>query len=279
MAIAGTILAVLDPQHAPPRVQLTVAITAANQAEVDASDLSLRRRDVTGENVPVREADPIEWTPVDATHWTWTGHDYEARYFEPTAYVAWDNATGGQFAAITETGTLTLIPDPVQDWLIHPGSPTLSIPVDLADEGDTTRRSTRGEFLPFGRRRPIVVTAGARTDDAGTWVLNLSNHGEVRALQEITLDDAPLLLQIAPVADAEPYYEYLSIGDWSRSLKTGSRALPWYSATLPYVVVDRPAGPGQSARTYADVLAGHGTYGDVLATYDTYHDLLLGVSA
>lgn len=243
------ITATPDPAFGRIRVEVTGAtapvVLTASQA---------------GSTRSVRGGDPLPANGVAL--------DYEYLPGRPITYTASD--AGGAVSADP-------LPPPAEtaSWLIHPFLPFLSAPVRIVDEIESEWDGRGAEFDVLSRRSPVVVTAPMGT-----------RHGAVRFAAALgpERDALRLLLANGAVLYLRPACDLIEAG---RYLYVRSAAERWTRGRtriieVSYRAVERPPGGLQfdPTRTYADLLAAHGTYAEVRAAYGTYLDVLTeGVSA
>lgn len=254
---------VATPQEGnnPPRTLLELEYTGQTEAVIT-------REDPDGRVRPVRLAEPA--TLVGGI---WAGFDYEQWFGEPATYTA-----------ITDAGSLTAGPVTVHSaraWLRHPGVPALSCVVDFQGEGTPRRPVAQAVLEPLGRRDPIVLTDGRRKAKRGEFTLRTKTDEEAANLLALVDDAAVLLLDLPATAQYGMVpHQYVALGDLEENrLRPDYYKHPWRIWTVPYIVVDRPAGGLQAERTYGDVMAGHLTYTEVRTSYANYTDLLTGALA
>ena len=211
--------------------------------------------------------------PATLVAGVWSGYDYESPFGLAVTYTAVATSPPD---TVTSSAVTLAVNDP---WLRHPGVPSLSVKIlatrfrkdSLATRSRATSRAT---FTPLGRSMPIVVTSGARPSPVTEIAVRTDTAGERDAVWDLMEDESILLLDIPPALGWGVTHEYVSIGDVTeaRLADWGSELRRWFS--LPYIVVDRPAGGLQAQFTYADVLAAHATYSQVKTRYNTYANLL-----
>lgn len=254
-----TFTATPDPGNSPPRTLLQLTYTGQTSAVIT-------RADPDGTERPVRLGEPAT---LDGSG-TWIGYDYESWFGEPATYTAVTGA--GSLTTTAVTLNVAAI------WLRHPGVPSLSLAIDYQGEGEPVRPVNQAILEPLNRRTPIVVTDGRRRAKRGNLTIRTATADEADALLELLDDTSVLLLDIPPVRNLNVApHQYLALGD----LTEGRRRPDYYLDpnkiwTVPYVVVDRPAGGLQSERTYTGLLGDFASYTAVKNRYGTYTDLLTG---
>jgi hypothetical protein len=185
-----------------------------------------------------------------------------------------------------------------QPWLIHPGVPSLSLPVTGILLTDDQSDSGTALHAPLGRADPIPVSDGARKTPA--FQVSFRTGGEIYsfpggftfpgeltfpgaqdqndALKAILRDSAPLLLQIVyPFTDIA-MYRWISIDRVTTARVTmlfGDQQRVW---TLDCTEITRPAGGIAAQRTWADLVAECATWQDVIDKYATWTGVTTGIA-
>jgi hypothetical protein len=297
-----TVVPTVEADNVPPRVRLDVSGTSEIATTV-------MRLNPDGTRTPVRTPDgnalplPGVVTVVDFGDAT-ASSDVVTFNSDGTASAAIaDNGDGTAPEAVTGGGGLlydyeapfgALVsyttlesPDTVsaevvvpadQVWLIHPGVPALSMPVSLRPGTlqDAAFAARQGVFYVMGRANPVVVTDGARKGAASQLVVTTQSLDELSSLLALLSDAGALFFN--PPADMNVGFgpAYIAVGDVKLSRWTDVQIDANRDVTLPFTVVDRPAGGTQSERTWADVIAECATWGDVMAKFPTWLDVLAG---
>lgn len=255
-----TISPTVDASNVPPRVRLD--ITSA-----DATSTTITRINPDGTTTPVRTQDGL---PLPITGGTALLYDYEAApYGVPVSYSSLESpATASVQVTIPET----------RIWLIHPGVPALSVPVQLYGEAlmEEAYAVQRGVFHPLGRSTPVIVTDGTRRTAQSSLTILTETLGDLAGVRQLIADASPLLLNIPDGMGLGFDSQYIGIADVKVARLTAINADPSRVITMPFDVVDRPAGGSQAQRTYVDILANFATYDAVRAHYATYTALLAG---
>lgn len=292
----ATITATADASNLPPRMQLDV--TGASGTLV-----TITRTDPDGNIRPVRAAEPGPLTSGAATV-----YDYESP-FDPagTASLTYTMSSDGG-----STGSVTVAALKVQQsWLIHPGVPDLSQPINGITIGQVATESGATLHQPLGRKYPIPVSDGVRKARTFNLVLKTRQSGtndlplfpsaslypsgtlfpsgstftagngpwlsSTAALWDLFEDTAPLLLQLAYPYTAATWYRWVNIGTVTEDRISMNFGDPYRILTLACTEVDRPAGGVAAQRTYTTLLGEDATYTAVTADYTTYHGVLTGV--
>ncbi len=257
-----TLTATAEPAATPPRVVLDLNMADVVPVPTSATVTHL---DPDGRTRPVRLADPATLTSGQATLF-----DFESPFGQPVTYTACAGSTTVTSAAVTLS--------PEHAWLRHPNVPSLSVElrtVNAASFEERPRRSTRALHYVLGRDTPIAVTSGSRRSPETTLVVRTTTHTEKRRLLEALRAEDVLLLTVPAGFGWDIDHEYLSVGDVTESRLPGSWGeLPERLVSLPYVVVDRPAGGVQALFVWADVVAQHATWADVVQRFTDWGDLV-----
>lgn len=295
--MTALITATLDPTNLPPRVQLDV--TGSPGVTV-----TITRTDPDGGTRPVRTAESAQLVSG-----AFTCYDYESP-FDPggNARITYSAQPSGGSAAFTTTVAALQI---TQAWLIHPGVPDLSQPINGTSLSTVTSMSGATLHNVPGRSNPVPVSDGVRkgatfnlllktTATAGTSPIfpsssifpdtSLFPSGTVfpdgplgpwvsstAALYDLLADTAPLLLQLVYPYTTAVEYKWINVGQVTEDRRSNDFGDPRRIMTLECAEVDRPAGGIASQRTWADLLAECSTWRDVLNRYATWHGVLTGV--
>lgn len=251
---AGSVTVVPEPLNTPPRVRIELTGFLG-------STVTVVRIDQAGNVTPIRLANPAT---LDGG--TWLGYDYEAPFQQIVTYQA--------------TATLTVTSDPVvldvsQPWLIHPGIPDLSQPIQLTGVPQKSRATNQGVHNVLGRRTPIIITDGARRAPTFDLMLHTDNADQEDALNELLDDASVLLLQIAYPGVTKTSYQWVGIDNAQAQSLTDiwqdNDTLQW---TLSCTETDYPDGLLQAQRTLADVASEFATLGDLANNYATLRDII-----
>jgi hypothetical protein len=245
-----------QPLNDPPRVMLE--LTGAS-----GSSATITRRDPDGRVRPVRLGDPAALSGG-----AWTGYDYESWFGRPTV---WEATTAPGIVQATAAVTL----DVTEVWLRHPGVPALSVRLEIAGEPEATYALNRALLAPQGRTFPIVYTDGRRKAKTSTMQVYTWSLDESAALLGVLSDGQVVLLDVPSSLRWGIEHQYMAVADL-----TESRSAPEVAEfggrtwSLPYDVVDQPAGGQQAQWTWDDLVAAYATWDDVVAAYATWGDVL-----
>lgn len=256
--VGPSILAVPEATNSPPRIRLLVT-------GFSGLTVTVLRYDHNGSTV-VRTASPGELSGG-----VWSGYDDEMPYNELVSYAA--IPAGTTTAAAITTATLPV----TRPWLVHPGVPSLSQPVDvLLGVGPDLYASPAGLHAVLGRAADVVISDGTRKAAKASMTAYTQTYDAADALTALLADCTPLLFQYVLPGVERQLYRWVAIGDVSVDGAGQPFGDPWAEWPMSYSVVDRPVGALQAQRTYADVLAESTTYQVVFDTFSTYLDLLNG---
>jgi hypothetical protein len=266
VTVVATVENSTGPQD-PPRVRLNVTDTGTSPSLFAAT---VTRLDPDGRVVPVRTLDgnPLV-LGTSGSNRVGLVYDYEMPYGAPVTYSTMETP-GSSSAAVT-------VNEP-NIWLVHPGVPELSMPVELR-AGSLAEEEwgvQQGVFQPMGRRSPVIQTDGQRKSAQGTLELNTFTLDEAARFEALTDDAAPLLLNVPAGFGWGLPTSYIALGDLEEGRIVEYAPEPRRVHVLPYTVVDRPAGGSQSERTYTDVLAQFSSYTALRNAYSSYTALLAG---
>lgn len=256
-----------DPTNWPPRIALHVTGSTG-------TTVSVTRQNTDGTTYSVRSGSPATIVSGGARP-----YDYESPWRLGGTYTARDST--GATATATVAGLWEF--GAVNPWLIHPGIPSLSMPIEVVRLGDRTTSVSRGVFKVLGRADPVTVGDGTRGSEQFDLVvrtrwnddLGPSDLQDEDRMRRILADGSPLLMQFAYDGSRRWRWQWVSVDQ-----VTASDVVPWVDSegiewTLPCTVVRAPSGSLQAQWTNAGVLARYATNTDVLATFATCDDLLI----
>jgi hypothetical protein len=187
----------------------------------------------------------------------------------------------GASADIAETSSpLTL--DAVDAWLIHPGTPVLSIPIIENSNDTATRLVEIGEIENatnatihriLGSATPIPTTTGPRSDDTSTLTIETVTTDEAAAVRALLASDIPILIQIPPDWDLDFNCGFYQVGN-VRTSRSDPIINSYRTFTLPLTKVQSPVVDVENTGwSYAAVAAEFATYSALMVTFATYADL------
>lgn len=248
MAATFTLTATAQPTTTPPSVRLAITETGT---PVIAS-VMVQRLDPDGQTRPVRTPDG---GLLAISGGTASLVDNEPPYGSAVTYTV----AAGNNPTATATVTST------RAWLTHLGAPNKSVPLTVVSLKERQRTADRGVFDILGRANPVIVSGGARSGASGTLIVRTTTAAERAAMDAVLDDSQPLLLNVPAGKSWGINALYVSIGDSTeaRLLDYGPEQRRHW--TLPYTVVDRPAGNTRAPVTWADVAAKYPTWADIPA--------------
>lgn len=152
-------------------------------------------------------------------------------------------------------------------WLIHPGRPELSRPVEfrVGSFEEDSRPATVGVFEVLGRADAVIITDGQRKSGASKFTLSADTPTEAADLLAL-LDGAQALQVNAPPSlglDLGAYY--IQPLDVTVRRRTDIGTDPYRDIEVTYRRVSMPIGGALPQGTYADVLANFASYADLAA--------------
>jgi hypothetical protein len=266
VTVVATVESSTGPQD-PPRVRLNVTDTGTSPALFSAT---VTRLDPDGRVVPVRTSDgnPLVLS-TSGSNRTGLVYDYEMPYGAPVTYSTMETP-GSSSAAVTV--------DEPNIWLVHPGVPELSMPVELR-AGSLAEEEwgvQQGVFFPMGREFPVVQTDGSRKAAQSSLTVAISSRTDLDRIRALVSDAGTLLLNVPDSLNLGIDTAYIAVGAIRNVRPSDIGSVALRDIVMPFQVVDRPAGGSQSERTYVDVLAQFSTYAAVRNSYANYTALLAG---
>jgi hypothetical protein len=243
----------------PARVRLDVSASAGE------TSTTVTRLNPDGTTTAVRTTDG---NPLPLSAGTGLIYDYEMFYGQLVSYSSLE--TPGTVSASVEV-------DQSQVWLVHPGVPALSQPLDLLpgsllEEAYTTKQ---GVFYAMGRTNPLVVTDGARKGASSQLVILTSTLSQIDQLRALVSDAGVLLLNIPAQLNLGFQSCYVAAQDMKIARLTDVVIDTYRSITLPFVVVDRPVGGTMAQRILTDLMT-YPSLSAVQAAYSSLNAVLAG---
>lgn len=264
VSVVATVEASTGPTD-PPRIRLDVTDTGS--PTIFATTVT--RLNPDGRTVPVRTVDgePLALS-TSGSNRIGLVYDYEAPFGESVTYSTLESPG---------LSSATVVLPSSEPWLIHPGLPELSRPIELR-AGSLAEESyplSRGVFQPMGRETPVIVTDGSRRSMQSQIVVWAETAGEIADIRNLVRDGTVLLLNIPPDLGLAVDTAYVSIGDIviGRASDIGSDA--YRNITMPFIVTARPAGGTQAERTLIDLVE-YGSLAGIAAAYATLFDVAVG---
>lgn len=257
--MAITVTPTVDLVNVPARVALAVSASGGE------TSTTITRLDADGTTSTVRTADG---NPLPLSGGVGTLYDYEMAYGTLVSYSSLE--TPANVSTQVEV-------DQSAAWLIHPGVPALSQPLDLLPGSliDETYTVKQGVFYVMGRDTPIVQSDGARKSAQSQLVHLVSSSSERDAIRALISDAGVLLLNIPPSLGYDFDTCYVAISDVKFTRLTDVVVDDYRTVTMPFTVVTAPVGGTMAQRSYADLL-NYSTYSQLNAAYGSYVALLTG---
>jgi len=178
--------------------------------------------------------------------------------------------------------------NPAQAWLIHPATPSLSVPLSKSD-GHSSGIETIGEVVNssnttihkiLGARFPISTTTGPRTADQTTLGIRTTTAAERLAMRALLATDSPILIQVPPTWETDFGNGFYQIGDATETRLANIGNLPLRTHTLPATRVQSPiTDVANTGWSYASIASEYSTYITLENGYDSYADLLADTRA
>lgn len=256
--MAITLTATPDPSYSPPRVRLAFQDTAGTPV----TSVVIYRRDADGYSRKVRTSDD---GPLPVSGGLASLDDYEAPFGVTVTYTM----TGQTVTATTQLDSGT-------PWLVHIGVPSRSVPADfrIGTNDEESWAVDQGVFSILGRSKPIVITGGARLAASSSLIVSAETRAERDGLEQLLADASPLLLNVPPALGLNIDTEYIAAGSVTTRRISSIGSAPYWDVTIPYQVIDRPAGGTQAAITWATVAAQYPTWQDIAAAGLSWADLV-----
>ena len=240
-----TLTASVEPGNSPPRVRLDFHDTAG----APVTSVTINRQDSSGYSYAVRTSDG---GPLPVSGGVATIFDYEIPFGQTATYST--TISGGP------TATARL--DVGQAWLVHPGVPARSCPLEFGTGSFPTVKKAivQGSFTVLGRSTPVIFTGGARLAGASQFVLMTETITDANALDLLFSDGAPLFLNVPPSLGYDVDPMYIAVGDVTFDRPSPVATHKDRSITVPYQVVARPGGGTQAAITWDTVAGQYATW-------------------
>jgi hypothetical protein len=245
------LVATPQPENVPPRIELSLTWAGNGSALVE-------RLNPDGRWYPVRGAEPATVTG------TWTGWDYEAPLGAQVTYRA---TSGGTVLTSAE-----VVLDSLTPWLVHPGVPVLSQPLQIMGWSARERPARQASFRVLGSRFPVTISA-ERAAPASTLTVRTETDAANDSMLSVLADGSVLLLNVPRSAGWKVEAGWVSVGDVTEDHEAPDGRDPARIWTLPVQLVDRPAGGIQGLWTVAGLAAERLTADDVVQGYYSVADL------
>lgn len=256
-----TVTATVEASNIPPRVKLAISSTSETSTTATRTN-----PDGTVVNVRTNDGNPLPLSGSGTK--TGTLYDYEVPYGQAVTFSTLETP-----ASVTAPVTVSV----AAPWLVHPGVPTRSLPIDLrvGTLAEETYGVGQAVYYPMGRANPIVVTEGARRGAQSSLVISAATLAQVQSLRTLVADAGVLLLNASPALGLGIDTRYIAVGEVKVGRVSNVGADTLRDVTLPFVQVDRPAGGSQATRTLADLLV-YPTLADLARAYPTLAALEAG---
>ena len=254
-----SLVATAEPDAHPPRMRIDVTDTGSPPiTEVTVV------RNQGGEIIPVRSNDG---TPLDLSAGSATIYDPEAPFGVEVTY-----STLQQPESVS--GPVTV--DSAVPWLVHPGLPNLSQPLEFSAGSfeQTTRSVKSGVFWPLGRASAVVVTDGRRKAAAGKFTVATETPEQRRALLSLLDDAGVLLLNVPPLMGLQVETGYIAVLDMDEVRLSDIGEEPRRNWVMPYVTVRRPSAATPTTWTWDDVTTRWATWTDLRDDNATWTELM-----
>lgn len=255
--------ATAEPGAWPPRVRIDV-VDEGNAPAISSVTVT---RTIGRDTVAVRSNDgrPLKLTPAGDGR-AGVIYDPELPFGEVATY-----STLQQPASVSDPVSV----DAVVPWLVHPGIPALSRPIELkiGSFQSRKRQAHTGVFYPQNRDTAIAITDGRRKKPESTFIVSTETEAEFDAIEDLVADAGTLLLNVPKHLGLKIDTAYINVLDIDedRPSDIGEDILrDW---VMPYVVVERPVGGTPSTWTWADVKARFATWRELREATRTWADL------
>lgn len=284
-SVADYCVDVVQLREVPPAYEVDVVsglgmvrVTIHQPADLDPAleVLSVERVEPDGRRYPVR-GQGGDWTsrPIPTSS-TVVIEDYEAPLATRIWYrIEYRSPGGGRRYLPTPVILGPTLPDSRYVWVKSPGMPARNRVVMVADNLLSWSRASRAaHHMIVGREHPVVV-ADRRPGRTGEISLYAWTLAESAALDALIEPELPLLIQAMPGKGLVGNL-YVAVGATTESpLADTEDAWRW---TWALTRVDRPLGgiSGTAGRTWAALLAEHGTWEAVYEAYPTWARVLTG---
>ena len=251
--MAITVTPTVDLVNVPARVALAVSASGGE------TSTTITRLNADGTTSTVRTSDG---NPLPLSGGVGTLYDYEMAYGQLVSYSSLE--TPANVSAQVSVGVTVA-------WLIHPGVPALSQPLDLLPGSllDETYTVKQGVFYVMGRSTPIVQSDGARKSAQSQLVHLVSSSSERDAFRALVSDAGVLLLNIPPSLGYDFDTCYVAISDVKFTRLTDVVIDDYRTVTMPFTVVDAPVGGTMAQRAMSDLMV----YASLAAVQAAYTDL------
>jgi hypothetical protein len=172
---------------------------------------------------------------------------------------------------------------PSQAWMVHPGSPSLSVPISSSDRsaiavrnlGPISQASASTLHPILGQSLPIATRSGPRFGNTLQVALKARTAAHEAALNGILADGTPLLFRFPPTYDAGFDEGFYSVGNVQRARMAQLKGNHLREFTLDLTQVQQPTLTVQNTGwSWAALAAAFPTWQAVAAAYNTWADVL-----
>lgn len=247
-----------EPDNLPPRVKIEVDSGSADALE------NLR---ILRDGASIRQVPASGFASVVA-------YDYELPRGVDVRYTA--TATVDEDEDSAEATTRV---DSVDGWMIHPRYPELSVavhrfgePVWIQSFGRRSRSAQAMQHAILGSSMPVTTTGGPRRADARTMQIVSSTDDAAQSLENLFLDETPVLFRFPPDWEVDFTEGFYAVGDLDDDRPSGID--PTTVWTVPLQLVRAPASTVVAEWSWADLIAEYPTWQDVLDAFPTWYAVL-----
>lgn len=175
---------------------------------------------------------------------------------------------------VSSTTSLTV----TTGWIIHPATPSLSMPLSTTDEtmlyvrgiSSITDHASQTVHEILGQSLPIVSSSGPRSSDEFTLGVHAATLALESGLIALLTDQTPILIQF-PDPTIDWTYGYYAVGDVTRARVVAVANNSRRDFTLPLRLVQTPVVVQQNAGwSWAAVAARYSSWNQARAAYNTW---------
>lgn len=172
---------------------------------------------------------------------------------------------------------------PSQAWMVHPGSPSLSVPISSSDRsasavrnlGPISQASASTLHPILGQSLPIETRSGPRFGNTLQVSLKARTAAHEAALNGILADGTPLLFRFPPTYDAGFDEGFYSVGNVQHARMAQLKGNHLREFTLDLTQVQQPTLTVQNTGwSWAALAAAFPTWQAVAQAYNTWADVL-----
>lgn len=261
-----SLAATVEPQATPPRVRVDVVdlgTPAVTSVTVTRTVVS------TGVKTRLRSNDgqPLVLDPDSSVSRSGVIYDYEAPFGEAVVYSTLQQP---------EVVSSPVVVDADDVWLIHPGLPGLSRPIQLrvGSFQTTVRTANAGVFWPLNRDTAVVVTDGRRKKGSSSFTVRTDTPEDLESLLALINDAGVLLMNVPPLLGLLIDSGYIAILDVNEVRPSDIGEDPARDWEMPFVPVAMPTGGVPTSWTWADVLAQYATWADLMEGEKSWADVM-----